>query len=146
MLLSVQDVLQAGLRYVGVDLKSEMSRANRIVEFRKDYGSSDLDLASIWYDLTFTTIPGAKLSELEKRRGFKMFMVANNFLWTYPKNANTLASRFKMCVNYSKGAHLWIWVKRIAALKASKIKWDPKFGNPNAEVYIVTVDGTDYPC
>ena len=75
-----------------------------------------------------------------------MFMVANYFLWTYPKNANTLASRFKMCVNFSKGEHLGIWVKRITALKASKIKWDPKFDEPNSGVYIMTVDGTDFRC
>ncbi len=62
-MLSVQDVLEAGLRYVGVDPKHEMSRANQILEFRKHYGSSALDLANIWYDLTVTTIPGAKLSK-----------------------------------------------------------------------------------
>ena len=99
MLLSVQEVLTMGLSFVRIEkpIQQRMSQETRMNKFRKHYGSTPLDLAEQWYDLTVTTIPLASLDEKDKTmKGFKMFMVAHYFLWTYPRNAEQLASRFSM--------------------------------------------------
>ena len=145
MFLSVRDVLDKGLRYLNVDVERRMSKDRRIEKFHKHFGSSPLVLATIWYDLTGTEIPGAKLSKMEKQRGFKMFMVAHHYLWTYERNADLLASRWAMCETYAKGKHLWVWVERIAALKEKVIVWPKKWvGNNNVEIYCISIDGMDY--
>jgi hypothetical protein len=99
----------------------------------------------MWYDLSTTDIPDAQLEEKEKLdKGFKMFLVAHHFLWTYPKNANLLASRFNICERYSRGDPLWSWIKKIAALKAKKIVWDESLNDPDTQIFIISVDGTDF--
>ena len=114
-------------------------------QFRRHYGSSPSDLATMWYDLTTTNIPAAKLNEKENsEKGFKMFMVAHFFLWTYPKNSSLLASRFGMCERVSRGAPLWKWIMKIAALKEKKIKWDGRLDDIDTEVFILSVDGIDF--
>ena len=113
LILSVNECLDKGLRYVRVELKDWASKGKETEEFKKHYGSTPLALADMWFDLYCTGIPEARLSESEKARGLKMFFVANYFLWNYPRNANNMASRFKMCVNYCKGTHLWSWVKKL---------------------------------
>jgi hypothetical protein len=99
----------------------------QIEMFNSHYGSDDVDLASMWYDLMTTTIPDAKLTTKEKsEKGFKAFMMAHHFLWTYPNNANLPASRFNISERYCRGEPLWRWIAKIAALKAKKIVWDPR--------------------
>jgi hypothetical protein len=51
-------------------------------------------------------------------QGFRMFLIAHFFLWTYPKNAGLLASHFKICASYAQGETLWTWIRKVAALKA----------------------------
>jgi hypothetical protein len=84
------------------------------------------------------------LRYIEMDTGFMMFLVAHFFLWTYPKNAHLIVSRFRICETYSKGRHLWKWIQRIAALKALKIKWDSRLDSPDTENFVVTIDGTDF--
>jgi hypothetical protein len=145
MFLSVQDVLDKGLRYLNVDVERRMSKDGRIEKFHKHFGSSPLVLATMWYDLTVTEIPGAMLSKMEKQRGFKMFLVAHYYLWTYEKNADLLASRWDMCVSYAKGKHLWVWIGRIAQLKHKVIVWPEEWnGNNNVQIYCASIDGTDF--
>jgi hypothetical protein len=104
-----------------------------------------LDVANIWYDLMQTDIAEAQVSEKEKsQKGFKRFMAAHFWLWVYPKNSSLLASRFKICERYSRGEHIKKWVKRIAALKAKKIVWDPILDNPDMEIFAISLDGTDF--
>jgi hypothetical protein len=58
--------------------------------FHSHYGSNDVNLASMWHDLMTTTIPDAKLTaKVKSEKGFKAFMMAHHFLWTYPKNAES---------------------------------------------------------
>jgi hypothetical protein len=71
-------------------------------------------------------------------------MIVQHFLWTYPKNSKILASRFGICEQNARGEPLWHWVWMLAKLKAKKIVWDPSLDNPNSQVYIVSVDGTDF--
>jgi hypothetical protein len=144
MLLSPADVLKRGLKYLQIDF-SKKSEAKKNKDFHKHYGSSTLVLANMWYDLTVSDIAEARISEPEQcDKGFKMFLMAHFFLWTYPKNADLLASRFRIGERCSRGEPLWLWIRRIAALKGLKIKWNPRFNDPDAEIFIVTIDGTDF--
>ena len=149
MILSTQDVMSIGLNAVGVSFAKQenMSDYAMTVSFRKHYGSSPLDVANIWYDLTVTDIPGAALSAEENtERGFVMFMMAHHFLWTYPRNAVLFASRFGTNEKYASGKHLWKWVAKIAALKSKKIVWDDSLNHPDTKIYVVSVDGVDFKC
>lgn len=144
MLLSPSDVMKKGLRYCGIR-GTRSSAAAQTKQFHSHYGSSPLDLADMWYDLTTTDIPEAQLEDKDKsEKGFKMFMVAHHFLWTYPKNSSLLASRFGICERYARGEPVWKWIKKIAALKAKKIVWDDSLNDPNTEIFIVLVDGVDF--
>jgi hypothetical protein len=99
----------------------------------------------MWYDLTVTDIPAARMDEEEKsEKGFKMFMMTHFWLWTYPKNTHMFASRFKTCERYLRGEPLWRWISRIAALKVKKIVWDPALDETNTAVFGLSVDGTDF--
>ena len=96
-----------------------MSGDAAVMLFHKHFGSSPLDLADMWYDLTVTDIPGATLNEKEKtRKGFVHYMKAHFYLWTYPKNTALLATRMGMNEKYTQGAMLWGWIAKIAALRA----------------------------
>jgi hypothetical protein len=112
--------------------------------FRKEYGSGSLDLAEMWFDLQSTDVPDAKLREQDKsEKGFKMFLAAHHFLWTYPKNAQVFANNFGICEKYARGEKLWGWIQRIAGLKQKKIVWDKTFSSKQTEIFIIMVDGTD---
>jgi hypothetical protein len=79
-------------------------------------------LAEIWEDLCTTDIDDAKLSEKQKgEKGFCYFLMVHHFLWSYPKNANILASRFGICPKHASGKAFWPWVHKLAALRAAKI-------------------------
>jgi hypothetical protein len=58
MVLSPTDVMTMGLKYCGIDYFRTSAAANT-KQFQKHYGSSPLDFAEMWYDLTTTDIPGA---------------------------------------------------------------------------------------
>lgn len=142
--LAPADVLSRGLRYLGVCCQKSSHEAN-LHEFRKHYGARPLDLADMWYDLTCTEIPRARLEPKDKtERGFMSFMIAHYFLWVYPKNASLLASRFRVCEKYARGQSLWKWIGKIAAMKAKKIVWPANFNSQETERFIVSVDGTDF--
>jgi hypothetical protein len=95
--------------------------------------------------MTTSEIEDLNMTEKEKsEKGFKMFLVAMHFLWTYPKNSKILATRFGMCERYVRGENLWIWIRRIAIMKQKKIVWDDTMDDPTSQIYIVTVDGTDF--
>jgi hypothetical protein len=126
MLLSPADILKRGLHFLQMQVTNKWSQERKQGEFHKHYGSSPLTLANIWYDLTTTDIAEARLSGKENtERGFRMFLLTNFFLWTYPKNSHLLSSRFHICEHYCRGEHVWIWIQWIAAMKKKKIVWDP---------------------
>ena len=112
-------------------------------KFHKLYGSSPLVLSEIWYDLCSSNI----VTEQEQtKRGFKSFLVANCYLWTYEKNSELLASRFSQCERYSRGKPLWDWIKKIAALSKEKIVWPENFNDESdaVEIYGISADGVDF--
>lgn len=90
--------------------------------FKNHYGASPVVLAEMWHDLCSTSIDDAKLTDKEKgEKGFSSFLMVHHFLWTYPKNAGVLASRFGVCEKNASGRALWYWVNKVAALRAAKI-------------------------
>jgi hypothetical protein len=140
MILSVNDVLQRGLQYLRIDDEGKLSQNRRVEEFHKHYGSEPLVVANVWYDLTVFH----KLSDKQQRRGMHTFMMAAFFLWCYPKNANVLASRFDVSPCYARGERIWVWVEMIAGLKAKVIKWPSELDSAEAQIFAVSVDGTDF--
>ena len=77
-------------------------------------------------------------------KGAKYLLMAHHFLWVYPKNAELLASRFGVCSKLASGKSLMRWLTRIVALRASKIVWPDAFEENNSEVFLITVDTTDF--
>jgi hypothetical protein len=119
------------------------------LEFHRHCGSSPLDLAEQWHDLTLGDhLPKElQLNKKEKsEKGLKRFFAAHFFLWAHPKNASMLSSRFKgACDKCCQGEPLWKRIRRIAALKSKKIVWDDNVANPkNLETFTLSLDGTDY--
>jgi hypothetical protein len=146
MLLSPKEVLIYGLQFLGIRY-SRWSESTRIREFHRHYGSSPLDLADIWYDLTIGDhLPTElKLSGNEKNeKGLKRYMMTHHWLWAYPKNSSMLASRFKCSERSCRGEPVWRWVKRIAAMKAKKIRWEHAANEEHLEIFSISDDGTDF--
>jgi hypothetical protein len=143
MLLSPLDVLKKGFTAAGLPDVTHWTE-RRTEEFRSHYGSSPVVLANIWYDLTTTNIDTGLTENDKSPVGFKMFLIAHHFLWAYPKNSKMVASRFRICERNVRGEPLWRWLRMIAALKAKKIVWDKSLDDPKSQVFILTVDGTDY--
>lgn len=146
MFIAPTEVLIDGLDLVGVRYR-RWSAKTRALEFHRHYGSSPLDIADIWYDLVQGDyLPDElKLASNEKnKRGFKKYMMCQFWLWIYPKNSSLLATSYKTCERYCRGEHIWKWVKRIASLKAKKIKWENAQDPERLEIIGVSVDGVDF--
>ena len=159
MLLSANDVLNQGLKFMGVRC-GRKSQKTLNLDFHSHYGSSPLVLAEQWNDLCqwkhkdFTSVlyatcawnnRGRMPTKDKSERGFKHFMAAHFWLWTRPKNAHVMASRFGMCADHMQGKHLWKWIGRTASLEAEKIKWDESLDAEDTEVFAITNDGVDFP-
>ena len=112
--------------------------------FHRHYGSSSLVISEMWFDLQQGEYPGASLTKEENSlKGFKKFMTAHFFLWTYPKNAQLTASCFKIAVRHCQGKPLWDWIIKIAALLPKKIFWDDSLGDLDGCPFIGTIDDVD---
>jgi hypothetical protein len=122
-----------------------MSDHDKVEDFKAHYGSSPLVIAAIWHDLQDTSIKEAKLEKEEKSvKGFKRFMIAHFFLWTYPKNVNLMKTQFKICKRHLEGKELWHWPRKIGALKGLKIVWSPDLDSHDTEIIAISVDGVNY--
>ena len=143
--LSPDDMLEYGIEFLHYKPSARTSKSTKTTAFKKFYGSSPLVLSNVWYDMCTTDIEECQLNENERKLGgFKRFMIANYFLWTYPRNSHQLACVFGMCERYSRGKPLWKWIQKIAAMRQKKIVWDPCLDRPDTEIFVVTVDGTDF--
>ena len=137
--LSIQDVLRRGL-FIATGKNHGPEK-----RFGKLYGSSPQVLADMWHALQTTDLEEAKLDKKENSvKGFDRFLMAHFFLWTYPKNAELTATRFKVCERLCRGEPIWRWVKKIQALKITTITWDPRLDSSDTEIFIMSVDGTDF--
>jgi len=139
-------VIRFGLEYIGLpkERQSSMSQAFKEQVFHWHYGSNPLDIAEIWYDLQQNQYEGAFLTDKENTlKGFKRYMIAHFFLWTYPRNAGLMSTRFDIAERYCRGQELWKWIKKIAALAAKKIKWDYSLGDPEKSAFVGSIDCVD---
>jgi DDE superfamily endonuclease len=141
MFVSPNILRDRGLAYAGT--LGSWSTARKEKYFRKHYGSSSLDLASMWYDLCNTNIIESRLSEKEQcEQGLIMFCMAHHFLKVYPPNSEGLA-HFPVGLKKTNGKRLWHWIEKMQGLKAEKIVWIPDMDHPASAMFAVTVDGTD---
>ena len=141
-LVTPNDFLRYGISLLGYSAQAieMMSMKTKESIFRGHYGSCQLVVAEVWYDLTTTTIPQARLGEKENtEKGLKQFVVAMYFLFAYPKNARMTASLFAQNEQYSRRDRVWKWVRKLQGLKSKVIKWPEDL----EERYVVTVDGVD---
>jgi hypothetical protein len=98
----------------------------------------------MWHDLQTTELYIQMMDSEKSKNGFKMFLIAHNFLRAYPKNAQLLATSFGVCEWQVQGKNLWRWVRRLATLKGIKIVWtEDEYNNPESQTFIILVDGTD---
>ena len=102
------ETMALGLEFIGIDRHRQQTMSHKSLNeaFNAHYGSSAADLSQIWFDLQTTTIDGLALTALERRQ-FKMFMAANYFLWTNPKNALLLSSRFDISTRQIHSNNFW---------------------------------------
>ena len=141
-LLSPSDVCRLGLKFFDEDADAK-TKDLRNLNFFAYFGANPVVLAAQWYDLCAKNI----VKEHEKdEEGFRSFLIAHFFLWTYPKNSRILANHFKRCKRYCSGAHLWNWVEKISLLKAHIIVWDKDLDDTNGDTFILSVDGIDFRC
>ena len=144
--LSSTEVCDKGLHILKIDEENRWCREKREIRFKEQYGNKPLILALVWYKLTvYDFEEGLKLKAFEKeQRGLKMFLISIFFVWTYPKNAGVLSAHFGISKDFCQGRPLWIWIERVAALKTKKIVWLRELDDPNAELFIISIDGTDF--
>lgn len=145
-ILTPRKVLFYGLSYVGVDAarQDRMSDLFREQVFHWHYGSTSLVLADIWFSLQQGDYEGASLTPKENcLLGFKRFMMANYFLWVYPRNSGIIATTFNVGERYCRGDDMHRWVKKIACLYPKKIKWNKDLGKPSASRFMASDDGID---
>ena len=149
MLMSIQEVKSNGLLFIGVSaMEQESLGAAKTTEIFKDmYGSLPEVIAAIWYDLMHTQVPSAVCVESEKTlRGFRQFLMAHCFLWGYPRNATWLRVLFfPIGEKQTRGEPLWAWIRKMAALLTTKIKFLDRWNDEDddVEVFILGIDGTD---
>ena len=143
MLLLLPDrVLELGLGCVGVHecQMNKWSEGFRKEVFHWHCGSSPTVLSRMWFDLQ----QGGHLSEKQNTcAGFKRHCIAHFFLWTCPKNAGLMATRFNTCRKHCCGKMLWDWIGKIMALMPAVIKWDDSLGDPDKSPFVGTTDCTD---
>jgi hypothetical protein len=150
MLLSIQQVARHGLLSLGISVQHQESigAAKCRVIFREMYDSSTEVVASLWYDLMNTNVPNAMCLDSEKSlTGFKTFLMAQCFLFGYPRNSTWLCVLFfPIGEKDTRGDPVWRWVRKVQALLPTKIKFLDRFdqpNNPDCETFIIGVDGTD---
>lgn len=140
MLLSVTDVIYHGIKFVSNSFVYRNDE-QAYVSFRSIYGSSPLDLASMWFDLCNSEILNTKEKNM---KGFKRFLMAHYFLWQYPKNAKSFARVFDVCEVYARGRSIWQWVEKIQSLYETTIVWPDELDSPEGAIFTISVDGVDF--
>ena len=147
MLFSANEVLLLGLKIAKINEVEQQRLGQPTCReiFGSMYGSPPHACAQIWQELCNTDVEDARIPDgQQNEKGFKMFMMAQFMLWVYPKNRRILQVMFHpVGEKNTYGTQLWTWIARIAAMITEKIKWQDRFDDPDAEVFLVTVDGVD---
>jgi hypothetical protein len=82
------------LNAYGPEFKPEWCKAS-LDDFKKFYGLTRVVLTHIWHDMMTTDISLQLTISDKSDKGFDKFLVAQHFLWAYPKNSKLLASTSK---------------------------------------------------
>lgn len=148
-ILSAVVVMERGLSFVGINMRQQQQKTHNqlLKSFRAHYGCLPIDLSQIWFDLQTTDDDEVRLTKEEKTyKGFKIFMAANYFLWTHPKNAHMLASRFGLSLRQiQSNQYFWKWIYKLSALIEKKVVWDDeKMGAEDGPIFVASVDGVDF--
>lgn len=145
LVLSPRDVQRIGLQILGTKFRNNTTNSTKRVEFKKHYGSAPDVLASQWEDLQEDD--EVHMEEKDKTtKGFHHFLVAHAYLWSYHRNSTKLANEFKRVLSRRNayGDSLWSWIRKIGCLCKRKIVWSDNLDDPNAERFIISVDGVDF--
>lgn len=148
MFMAIESVVFRGLLAMGfsLDKQDKMSNTSKETQFHAHYGLTPPIVAQVWNDLCTLDVEGATIPVNERNpSGFHMYLAAHFYMWNKPRNAKVLASRFQIAESRAQGQSLWKWIKRMAALKAVKIVWDQALDDQDSEVFIVSLDGVDFP-
>ena len=120
--ISKKTVLSLCLSLVGYDAvcQNRVMEATNEKRFRGHYGSNANTIAVIWFDLCHHNDKEITLSEEEQtEKSLKCLLAAFYYLYLYPRNMIVFESRFQ----YMTGSAVWLWARRIAALKKIAITW-----------------------
>lgn len=132
------DIERKGLKMLKISKKTKSQRRKT---FKKHYGSDGVTVANIWHDISNSDF----IDPSEKAEtGVHLHLVAHYFLWQYPRNSESLASRFPcVCERHCRREPLWKHIRRIQALKEQKIVWNSRLDDRHTEIYVITIDGID---
>lgn len=132
-------VLTIGLgkagRNVGLGRAQETTKIRR---FQRHYGPNPTVVSLIWSTLQTTTVPDAIITK-RALADFVNFLMALHHLKAYPVE-EVLANRFDV---HEQTARKWVhfYIKKLAALKESKVKWPNPLG---ASRFIISVDCVNF--
>ena len=140
MIFSAFDVQNLGLELVGCDA-TRFNEDTTIKHFTAEYGSYPVTLATLFSEMVQRGIVWGKDNSYE---GMKSFLVANHFLFHYPKNSYALAHHFRLAENKCRGKPVWDWIEKISQMMQWKICWDPDIDDPDKAKFAVTIDGVDF--
>ena len=140
-LINPAQMLRRGLRLVNIDQTKQNRRHTQtnLSDFMSIFGKHPIHLCRIWRDLqTHQHIDHPMgFAEARTKDAFEGFMMANNFVRTYATNV-VQAALFKGADKARVGRLKWLYVRKMASLKAIKIVWPANFD----EIYIASIDGT----
>ena len=135
-IFTIEEVLNFGLTLIGYkQRKIERAKdATNRTRFKSHYGASPTVAAIIYSDLQVTTIEDAFVPS--SKRSLKFFLMALHHLKVYPTEIQREAT-FDISPSYGR-QWVWYYVKKIQALKESRIVWPHDFG---PSIWVITVDG-----
>ena len=140
-IISPAQMLRRGLRMINIDDNTQQRRLYKtnVGDFKAAFGRHPVHLCRVWRDLQTTNIPEAFMAEEEAReaRSLRGFLMANTFLKVYIGSLSVQAALFQGADKYFVQRMIWVFVRRIAALRAEKIVW-PVW----QETFCASVDGT----
>lgn len=136
--LTPQEMLERGLRHVGVTPEEWGRRCNRtnVEDFAALYGSNPEVVANLWERLQTTQVQEARIDSGKHR--VKDFLTALHWLKTYPTERER---KLQIKVGRDTGRKWsWFYARKIGALKDELIVWPDEWDT----IFTVTVDGVHF--
>ena len=89
-----------------------MTSKQKVEEFHGHYGATPDVVGQIWSDIQTWDLHDEIAMQPQdiSDKGFKKFMAAFYFLWTHPKNAKLLSSRFGISKRQIHSDDFWVWI------------------------------------